>query len=407
MRSLTAGHIRAGLDSVRGARVRNFWTMFGIIVGVASVITVVGIGQGIKTQISNQIHHFGKDLIIVQPISSNTGQSKSNLITGTNYVGSLSGKDLTAVVGANGVGKSAPLSLASGTVRTDNHTYTDGVVIGTTPDLPALLNQSMAYGDFLTKDDVGHYVAVIGEFAAQKIFNDAVPLGRTFSFRGQDFIVHGIFNQFDATPLSQQVDFNKAIFITYDVAASLTDNTALTFEILAKPVDTKQVTAVTANIKQALNTIHNGESDISVLLQSQNLAGNNAIVDLITRLIAGVAAISLLVGGVGIMNVMIVSVSERMREIGIRKAVGASNRQILSQFIIEATFLSFMGGIIGIISAFVIDLGLRLTTALRPEISLQLVAIATGVSIIVGIVFGSLPAFIAARKDPIEALRSN
>lgn len=407
MRSLTAGHIRAGLDSARGARVRNFWTMFGIIVGVASVITVVGIGQGIKTQISNQIHHFGKDLIIVQPISNNTGQSKANLLTGTSYVGSLSGKDLTAVVSASGVGKSAPLSLASGTVRTDSHAYTDGVVIGTTADLPALLNQSMAYGDFLTKDDVGHNVAVIGEFAAQKIFNDAVPLGRTFSFRGQEFIVHGIFNQFDATPLSQQVDFNKAIFIPYDVAASLTDNTALTFEILAKPVDTKQVIAVTTNIKQALNTIHNGESDISVLLQSQNLAGNNVIVDLITRLIAGVAAISLLVGGVGIMNVMIVSVSERMHEIGIRKAVGASNRQILSQFIIEATFLSFMGGIIGIIVAFVIDLGLRLTTALRPEISWQLVAIATGVSLIVGIVFGSLPAFIAARKDPIEALRSN
>lgn len=407
MKALTAGHIRAGLDSVRGARVRNFWAMFGIIVGVASVITVVGIGEGVKTQISNQIHHFGKDLIVIRPSSNNTNQSKSNLLSGIRYAGSLSSKDLLAVVSAHGVGKSAPLSLASGSVRSDNYTYADGVVIGTTADLPALLNQSLAYGDFLTKQDIGNNVAVIGSYAAVKIFNDAVPLGRTFSFKGQEFIVQGIFNQFNTTPLSQDIDFNKAIFIPYDVAANLTDNTASTFEILAKPVDAKRVTAVTANIKQSLNDIHNGESDISVLLQSQNLASGNAIVDLITHLIAGVAAISLLVGGIGIMNVMVVSVSERMHEIGIRKAIGATNRQILSQFIIEAIFLSFTGGIIGIILAFTIDLGLRLTTTLRPEISLQLVAIASGVSLVVGIVFGSLPALIAARKDPIEALRSN
>lgn len=408
MKSITSGHIKAGYDSVRGAKMRNFWTMFGIIVGVASVITVVGIGEGVKQQISTQIHHFDKDLIVIQPLkNSNPVQIKNSLFSNLNYGGSLSDKDLNAIVKTDGVVSSVPLSSVSGTVKTDNGVYGGGSVIGTTTDLPALLNQSLAYGIFLSDLDIGNNVAVLGYNAAIKMFNDAVPLGRTFSFRGKDFAVHGIFNQFDTTPLSQEADFNNSIFIPYDVAVTLSDNTASTFEILAKPSNSKQVPIVTAAIKAALKTTHNGDSDYSVMLQSQNLSGNNAIVDLMTKLIAGVAAISLLVGGIGIMNVMVVSVSERMHEIGIRKAIGATNKQILSQFIIEASFLSLIGGLIGIIVAYAINLTLRLTTDLRPVISLRLVLIASGVSLAVGIIFGSLPALKAARKDPIDALRSN
>jgi len=408
MKSLTIGHIKTGYDSVRGAKMRSFWTMFGIIVGVASVITVVGIGEGVKLQISSQIHHFDKDLIVIQPLkNSSPVQIKNSLFSNLNYGGSLSDKDLNAIIKTEGVVASAPLSSVSGSVKADNGVYSGGSVIGTTTDLSALLNQSLAYGVFLSDQDIGNNIAVLGQEAAAKMFNDAVPLGRTFSFRGKDFIVHGIFNQFDTTPLSQSADFNNAIFIPYDVAVSLSSNTVSTFEILAKPTDTKHVAAVTANIKSSLKVTHNGDSDFSVMLQSQNLSGSNAIVDLLTKLIAGVAAISLLVGGIGIMNVMVVSVSERMHEIGIRKAIGATNKQILSQFIIEASFLSMIGGVIGIVVAFFTDLILRLTTDLRPVISLKLVLISSGVSLVVGVLFGSLPALKAARKDPIEALRSN
>lgn len=408
MKSLTSGHIKAGFNSVRGAKMRNFWTMFGIIVGVASVIIVVGIGEGVKAQISNQIHHFDKDLIVIQPLkNSNPIQIKNSLFSNINYGGSLSDKDLNAIIKTEGVASIAPLSSVSGSVKTDNGIYNGGTVIGTSPDLPALLNQSLAYGIFLNDQDKGNNIAVLGHQAAEKMFNDAVPLGRTFTFRGKEFVVHGIFNQFDTTPLSQDADFNNAIFIPYDVAISISDNTASTFEILAKPSDAKKVVSVTTNIKSALKSTHNGDADFSVMLQSQNLAGSNAIVDLLTKLIAGVAAISLLVGGIGIMNVMVVSVSERMHEIGIRKAIGATNKQILSQFIIEASYLSFFGGVIGIIVAYAADIVLRLTTDLRPVISLRLVLVASGVSLVVGIVFGTLPALKAARKDPIEALRSN
>lgn len=410
MSSITRGHFKAGVDSMRGAKTRNFWTMFGIIVGVAAVITIVSIGEGIKAQIYSQIHHFGNDLIIVQPQSLVNGNSRIgnvNLLSGFTVTGSLSTKDPATVAGTKGVGASAPLSATSGVVKGENGVYRDGLVIGTTTDLPRLINQSMAFGIFLSNDDTNSNVAVLGQNAADKLFNESVPLGRTFSFRGQDFIVQGIFNQFDNTPLSQDADFNNAIFIPYDVSQSMTNNSAPTFEILAKPITSKITGATVTNIHQSLQASHNGQVDFTVSQQSQNLSTNNTVLDLLTKLIAGAAAISLLVGGIGIMNVMLVSVAERMHEIGIRKAIGATDRQILSQFMIEASFLSLSGGIIGIIVAYLIDVALRLATDLKPQISWQIVLIASGVSLAVGIIFGSVPAFKAARKDPIDALRAD
>jgi putative ABC transport system permease protein len=410
MKSLTRGHLKAGLDSVRGAKMRNFWTMLGVIIGVASVITVVGIGEGIKQQIGGQVHHLGKDLITVQPSQLHSGagsrSTSANLLSGLNITGTLSTNDVTTVSKSSGVGQVAPLSAVSGSIVGDHGSYSGGLVLGTTSALSSLLNQSMEYGVFLSDSDVGSNVAVLGTNAAKQLFDEDVPLGRTFSIHGQQFMVRGIFNEFDNTPFSPEADYNNAIFIPYDVSESMTNGSAPTFEILARPINPAQTSAVAASVRSDLQAAHGGNSDFSVLQQNQNLAANNDILDLLTRLIAGVAAISLLVGGIGIMNVMLVSVAERMHEIGIRKAVGATNSQILSQFMIEASVLSLSGGLIGIGLAYLIDISLRVFTNLRPAISWQVVVLATGVSLLVGIVFGSVPALKAARKDPIDALRS-
>lgn len=409
MKSLTRGHIKAGLDSVRGAKIRNFWTMLGVIIGVSSVITIVSIGEGVKQQISLQVHRMGKDLITVQPTQLNVSAGTSNnasLLSGYNITGSLNAQDVTVVSTTKGVAYAAPLSAVSGNASGEKGSYTRGLVMGTTSTLPSLLNQSLRYGGFITDEDSGLYVAVLGSEAARGLFNDDIPLGDTFSFRGHNFIVRGIFNEFNVTSLSEQTDFNNAIFIPYDVSQSMTNNTAPTYQILVRPTNPKDTAKVTTTLKQSLRKAHGGSEDFSVLQQNQNLVGSNQVVDLLTRLIAGVAAISLLVGGIGIMNVMLVSVAERMHEIGIRKAVGATNRQILSQFVIEATFLSLTGGLIGIALSFAIEGLLRAFTELEPVITWQVVVIATGVSLLVGIIFGSVPALKAARKPPIEALRS-
>jgi ABC-type antimicrobial peptide transport system permease subunit len=410
MKSLTRGHLKAGLDSVRSAKLRSFWTMLGVVIGVASVITIVGIGEGIKQQISGQIHHAGRDLITVRPAQIHTvtdsGSDGLNLVTGLNISVPLNNKDINTIAQVKGLDASAPLTIARGTVSGDHGKYTKGFVIGTSPDLPSLLNQSLAYGVFITDNDNGMNAAVLGQRAANELFNEDVPLGRSFSFHGESFVVRGIFNQFSGAPLSQQADFNNAVFIPNDVAERLSNNTAPTYAVLARPQAGVPVNTVTQRIRQALDKSHGGQSGFEVLSGNQNLTTSATILNLLTRLIAGVAAISLLVGGIGIMNVMLVSVAERMHEIGIRKAVGATNRQILSQFMIESSVLTLSGGLIGIALSLVIDLLLRAFTSLQPDIGWQVVLLATGVSLLVGVVFGTFPALKAARKDPIDALRS-
>lgn len=410
MRSLTHGHLKAGINSVRNAKLRSFWTMLGVIIGVASVITVVAIGEGVKHQISGQIHHFGNNLITVRPAqlqtTSDSGNSGLNVLSGLNITAPLTAKDVSAVKHVKGVSASAPLTIATGKISSENGAYNDGFVIGTSADLPRLINQSLAYGSFLEDDDSTSNGAVLGQHAVDKMFDVDVPLGHSFTFHGQTFVVKGIFNQFSTTPLSQQADFNNAIFIPNDLAESLNNNTAPTYAILARASDAGKTSEVSAGIKKSLDKTRGGSSSFAVLNGDENLASSDSILNLLTRLIAGIAAISLLVGGVGIMNVMLVSVAERMHEIGIRKALGATNRQILSQFMIESSVLTLTGGIIGIIIAVIVDIGLRLATNLKPDLTWQIVLIATGVSLLVGVVFGTVPALKAARKDPIEALRS-
>jgi putative ABC transport system permease protein len=393
----SSGQLRSALYTIRRSKMHSFWTMLGIIIGVTSVISIVAVGVGIKHQVSQQIHQFGDNIISVRTGQLNTesGSSSSNLsnLSGFSVSTPITGKDINTISSTKGVNESAPLSLVSGRVTGNNGVYKQAIVIGTGMSLPSLLNESLAYGSFFSSQDVetNNQVAIIGQNAANQMFDESVPLGRSFEFHGQSFIVEGIFNQFNAAPLSQQANFNDAIFIPNDVAESLSNNTAPTYEVVARSSNGHDVKQTARRIESELNANHGGSSNFSVLTGNQNLENNNTILNLLTSLIAGVAAISLLVAGIGIMNVMLVSVTERVREIGIKKAVGATNRQILN---------------LGIALSFLIELALILLTDLRPIITWQIVVIATGVSLLVGVIFGSIPAFKAARKDPIDALRA-
>jgi ABC-type antimicrobial peptide transport system permease subunit len=401
--------MKAGWNSLKTAKLRSFWTMLGVIIGVASVITVVSIGEGVKQQISGELKHLGADLISVRPSDIRAGGSTagtSSLLAGLPFSGNLTGNDVAAVSRTKGVVASAPLSVVTGNVSGDNGQYKDGYVVGTTSDLSTLLRQNVQFGSFLTEDDMGSNAAVIGRHAADELFNENVPLGRSFKFHGQEFFVRGIFDDSTASLFSEKVNVNNSIFIPYDVAQQLTKNSAATYQILAKSDSKTDTSKVATAIKHELDHIHGGESAASVQLGSEQIATNDTILNLLTRMIAGVAAISLLVGGIGIMNVMLVSVAERVHEIGIRKAVGATNQQILNQFLAEATVLSLVGGVIGIVIALATVMSLRVLTDLKPVITWEIVAVATLVSLLVGIIFGTAPALKAARKDPIDALRA-
>lgn len=404
------GHLKAGFNAVRSAKLRSFWTVSGVIIGVASVIVVVSIGEGIKQQIGGQLHSLGNDLITIRPAQFQPGSDARvgsiGQFSGFSVSTPLTMKDVVTVAHTPGVAASTPLTYVGGTVKSDVNSRNAGFVIGTSSALPSLINQSMAYGSFFDDVDAGQNVAILGPNISEQLFDEDVPLGRSFSFHGQTFIVRGIFNQFNFTPLSQQANFNNAIFIPYDVAQGLSNNTAPTYEILARASSVPQSDQVAGRIKASLDGVHGGSSNFSIQSGSQNATDSNTILDLLTKLVAGVAAISLLVGGIGIMNVMMVAIGERTREIGIRKAVGATNRQILGQFLMESMILGLIGGTIGAALAILTDLTLRLVSNLRPVISWQIILLATGISLAVGMLFGTYPAVKAARKDPIQALRS-
>jgi putative ABC transport system permease protein len=411
MKSLTRGNLKTALSSVRGAKWRSFMTMMGVIIGIVSVVTVVSIGEGVKQQVVTQTNQLGKDLITVRP-GQIIGRDKDgkitrvNLFAGLTTAGSLTEEDVKAIQQAKGVSTALPLSIVAGTLQYDNQPYPGVITIGTTPDFPRVLHQKIAYGDFFGTDDSNENGAIIGAGVAQDVFGQDVPLGQGFEILDQQFVVRGVFEEFKTAPFSLETDFNQAVFIPHQVAQTITNNKALIYEILAQPKAGESGDAVSGRITASLRKAHGNQEDFTVLKKSETVNVTGSILSLLTTFIAGIAAISLLVGGIGIMNVMLVSVTERMQEIGIRKAIGATSRQIMNQFLIEATVLSVVGGIIGILTSLLISVLLRLFTPLQPVISWQVVAIAAGVSLLVGIVFGTAPAVKAARKDPIEALRN-
>lgn len=409
MSALSRGSVKMALASVRSTKWRSMLTMLGVIIGIVSVVMVVGIGEGVKQEIAKQIGQFGDDLITIRPgnLQHSNGKMITNtdLLFGLNSINGLTEADLKEVQKADHIRLAAPLSVIPGSVQAEKQKLENGLVLATNEHLPTALNRPVPYGEFFGAKDETAKVAVIGKHVATALFEDLVPLGRSFTFRGETFIVRGVFDEFKSTPLSPVSNFNNAIFIPYKVAEQLTGNSSQMYSILAKPDRPGNIRPAILAIEYRLKQAHGGEKDFSVLDQQQSLDASSNVLGLITTMIAAIAAISLLVGGVGIMNIMLASVTERMHEIGVRKAIGATNRQILNQFVLEAAVLSLVGGIVGVLISLGGVLLLRTYTDLQPVISWMAIVVATGTSLLIGVIFGAVPAIKAARKDPIEALR--
>lgn len=404
---MMSGDTKLAFHSIKTAKWRSFLTMLGIIIGVASVIVTVSLGEGVKQQVSNQFGQFGRDLIIIK--AGRTFARDQNGLLGVslfnNVNTTLSDNDVKIVSKTEGIKDSAPLSIISAVPRYEETEFKKGLVIGTTAGLPELMNHKVQYGSFFGIGEEGRNVAVLGPTAAQELFGENVPIGKSFQMRGEEFIVRGIFEKFESNPITPGSDYNNAIFVPYVTGKTLSENNSQVFQIFAKPVNADELDKVTSSIQKSLLTSHDQQEDFTIFTQGQSVDDTSYTLSLITAMIAGVAGISLFVGGIGIMNIMLVSVTERTHEIGIRKAIGATNRQIMRQFMTEAIILSIVGSLFGVIFAFAINFFVRLTTDLQPAINLKIAGIAVGVAIAVGVVFGVAPAFRAARKDPIDALR--
>ncbi len=400
-------NVRLARDSIRSNRWRSFLTMLGIIIGVMAVITTVSLGEGVKQQISSQITKLGDDLIIIRP--GQFGESAASDVSATSPIFTpvtrlLTDRDVQAVMGTEGVADATPLSIISGLPSYQERELPRALVVGTTATYPEATNQPVEFGQFFNENDAGRNFAAIGKNVAAELFGENVPVGKSFELRGERFVVKGVMGDFQQQQF-MGTDLNNAIFIPYITGQTLNEGTTQVFQLFARPTEDVDPATIQKLIEEKLLETRGGQEDFTVMQQDETLASTNNTLSLVMAMVSGVAAISLVVGGIGIMNVMLVSVTERTREIGVRKAVGATTRQITSQFLIEAVLLSFMGGIIGVLLSLVVNFIIRVSTDLTPVISLPVIAIAVLVSISVGVIFGVAPAVRAAHKDPIEALR--
>lgn len=404
--SLFKEHYRVAYASIRSRRTRSILTLFGIIVGVASVVTVVSLGEGVKQQISNDTHRQGKDVLVLRP-----GRTSSSLVGSLTFAPSgsrvLTDNELTAVENVEGITRTVPFSVISAVPSYDGRIYDQAQIIGTTGDMPKMSNVKVEIGAFFDNDTTTQKVAVIGQSVAEKLFGENVPVGKIMKIRDQDFVVRAVLEKADVGPFSEDNNFNNAILIPYQVGKVLTGGNGQYYQIIAQVDNPKDIDKVASAINVAVKNEHGGMSDFSVIKPGDSIVIANNMTYLVARLIFAVATIALLLGGINIMNIILVSVTERTQEIGIRKAVGATSRQIFNQFLMEATLLSLWDASIGMVISIIINLVLRITTNLQPVVTWEPIAISVAVSILIGIIFGTVPAVKAARKDPIEALRSS
>lgn len=403
-----AGNMRMALQSIRSARWRSFLTMLGVIIGVMSVVLVVSLGEGVKQQLRAQSQQRGDDLITItsgqRVVRDSDGQivEVKTLVTPGTSLGDL---DYRTIAGHDSVDKIAPLARINGISKYKDNSY-EATIYATTSDLPQLLGQDLAYGGFFADKAAETDSAVIGPRVAENLFGENVPTGKSFTVRDKTFIVRGIFDEFNtqgSLPLSN--DYNNVIFIPYTAGREMVSSNIVVDQILVKPKPEFAVGASATGLRQQLRELHAGQEDFTVLTQAEMLRVADSMLNLVTTFISAVASISLVVGGIGIMNIMFVLVTERTREIGVRKAVGATTRQILTQFLTEAVVVSLIGGLIGVLASILANFLMRVFSDLQPVITWPVIAGAMLMALAVGVVFGVVPALKAASQDPIESLR--
>jgi len=392
---------RLALSRLGTGKVRTALTMLGIIIGVASVVALVSVAQGATKGISDRLQSLGTNLVTVSPGATRTGATRGASGSAT----TLTLDDANALAGLDGVQAIAPQLTTSKLViaGTQNETAR---VIGTTPGYLEVFAYQMWTGIFLNQASVDHNlrVAVIGSTTADNLGLTETAVGSTIYVGGLPFELVGI-----TQPKGGAANADDQVMIPLSTAHELFVGSNSVSSIGISATSQDAIDAVSAEITSTLDQRHGisstGTADFTITTQAQLLGTVSSVSDVLTLLLAGIASISLFVGGIGIMNIMLVSVRERTREIGIRKAIGARGRDILAQFLVEALVLSLAGGVIGIGFGVVASFAIGTYAGWGFLFNPLTVVISVVFSLMVGVVFGVWPASQAARLDPVVALR--
>ena len=406
MSLLIKTHLKLARISIKENRTRSFLTCLGIAIGVASIILILSLMGSISRLVSNQVKNIGADLIVVRPSTNKDAMSGiiSELTASSSYQKSnLAVSDVPVIKEIENVSAVAPIALSTRSVSTEKNTMDSVTVLGTTTDFNVIQPLAMRYGSFI--DDTNeNKTAVVGHTLALQLFNTTNPVGKTLTMMGNRFIVMGVLSEVEESINFNNVDFDNTIIVNIKTLEQMGVSEQIQ-QINIKAANTDSLAEVSNNIRERLKEKKSGDVNFTVLYGDEITHPAGSLFTIVSGMLTLVAAISLVVGGIGVMNIMLVSVAERTHEIGIRKAVGASGQNILLQFLFEALILSLLGGFMGLILGYILAFFVSIVTPFAPYISLQILLVTFGTALLVGVIFGIYPALKAASKNPIESLK--
>ena len=389
--------------SLKKHKCRSLLTCLGISIGIASIILILSLAGSISRLISAQITSLGQNLIIVRPAShKNNLDNIIDELTSTNHFNnsSLSVDDLAKIKACDpNITNVAPLAILKETLSADQ-TVNSATVLATNSDLKTILNLDLKSGNFIQDNNIKS--AVIGHSLALRLFGSSEPIGKTFSFSGHKFIVVGTLQKTEDPINFNGVNFDQSVLVDLEQVKNLNPQIQQ-INITAKSTDRIQETA--DKISKTLSDLKGSSEHYTVSYGSNIAHPASNFFNIISIMLSIIAAISLLIGGISIMNLMLVSVSERTHEIGIRKAIGATNPHIFLQFLFESLILVFLGCIGGFLLGYLIALYCSTFTPFKPFINLEICLVALYVAFVTGILFGLFPAIKASRQNPIDSLK--
>ena len=399
--------IQETLSAIKANKARSGLTILGIIIGIGSVIAMVAIGTGAQKSIEASIQSIGSNLLIVMPgFQRGVGGGVS---AGRGSATTLTADDAEAIKSEVADVKAVEPELSGRYQVTAKGANTNTQIVGTVPDYPEVRNLEVEEGSFFTETDLksNNKVAILGPTTRDDLFGEGVnPVGKTVRIKQVDFKVIGVTKTKGGSGFGSQDDM---IYIPMSVARAYLSGSQFINTIYIQATDASSLTAVQNQVTELLLARHKisdpASADFQIMNQADIVATASSVTGTFTMLLAAIAGISLIVGGIGIMNMMLTNVTERTREIGLRKAIGAKRNDISNQFLAEAVTLTFIGGGLGIILGWLLAFVVSKFAGIATTVSLSSVVLAFGVSAAIGIIFGYYPARRAAKLNPIDALR--
>lgn len=407
MTLLLKTHFKLAKTSIKENRTRSFLTCLGIAIGVASIILILSLMGSISNLVKSEVNEIGSDLVVVRP--SSTKDSVTSIIeeltsSNTFQQSSLSLSDVSTISNLENISAVAPIAISTNTISSEKNTFASVSILGTTSDFTKIEPLALRYGTFLTNNNKENGI-VLGHMLSLSLFNTInSTVGKTVTIMGKKFMIVGVLDSIDKSINFDNIDFDNAAIMDIDSLDQLLGSTQIQ-QINIKADNTDSLALVSNQIETSLKNNKSGDENFTVTYGDSITHPASSLFTVVSGMLAIVAAISLIVGGIGVMNIMLVSVAERTHEIGIRKAVGASSRNILMQFLFEALILSVLGGIFGLVLGYVLAFLISIITPFAPYISWEILTITLLTTLVVGILFGIYPALKAASKNPIESLK--